>query len=136
MRVPCRRLLSGVNKACPMMFGPPMSRASRQTTAASPPPALQPHDREPARYAAECLGIVGDPPHRGHGVVDRGREPVLGRVTVIRRDENRVASHAKVPAQRIVRNGVAQNPTPAVEVHDDRVRARGRRPVQPVRQIA
>ena len=92
--------------------------------------------RELARSAAERLGVVGDPLHRGHGVIDRGGESVLGRVAVVRRDDDRVAAHAKIPAQRIIRDSVTQNPTAAMEVHDDRVRARGRRPVQPVRQIA
>ena len=40
----------GANSACPMMLGPPMSRASRHTTAAIPPPALQPH-------TASCPGL-------------------------------------------------------------------------------
>ena len=74
----------GVNNTCPTMFGPPMSRTSWHTTAASPPPALQPHTASCPGMPPSASRVVGDPPHRGHGVIDRRGESVLGRVAVVR----------------------------------------------------
>ena len=61
---------------------------------------------------------------------------MLGGVPVVHGDDHRVAAHAQITAQRFVGDGVAPRPAAAVEIHDDWVRPRRRRPIQPVGQLA
>ena len=119
------------------MAGPPRSRASRHTTAAMLAPALQPHTASCPGTPPSAAALSATHRTAAKAVVDGGGEAVLRRVAVVRpRRSTASTAHAQVAAQRIVRRGVAQHPAAAVEVHDDRVRARGRRSVEAVRQFA
>jgi hypothetical protein len=101
-------------------------------TAATLAPALQPHTASCTGDAAELLAVLGDPPHRGEAVVGGRGEAGLGGVAVVDRHDHGVGPHAQVAAERVVGVVAAEHPAAAVEVGDDRVRARGRRPVQAV----
>src|SRR3954447_8038651 len=99
-----------------------MSRASWQTTAVRPAPALHPATATPpgrppsdsALSATHRSAAMASSTAAGYG---------LRRVPVIRREDDCGASDAEVPAQRIIRNGIAHHPAAAVEVQDDGVRA-------------
>src|SRR5262245_64059643 len=100
------------------------------------PARAPPADREPPRYAAKRLGVGCDPANRGEPVVDRRREPRFGGVPIVDGDDDGPRLHAQVTTERIVGIETAEHPAAAVEVDDDRMRPRGRRPVETVRQRA
>ena len=101
--------VNGVSNACPTMCGPPcLARAGRP-----PPRSRRPRSSHTPRVAPVCLRAprrCRRPTAARPAVIHRGGESVLGRVAVVRRDNDRVAAHAQITAQRIVRNGVAEQP--------------------------
>ena len=70
---------------------------------------------------------------RGVGVLDRGRERVLGRQAVVDADDHGADARAEQPAHALVGVEVADHEAAAVEVDDRRYRAVGVRAVDPHR---
>ena len=125
--------VTGASSAWPTIAGPPASRAIRHTTAAMPAPAL--HPPTTSRSGMPPSSSVWSATQRtaATAVVGRGGEAVL---------RARAGSRPTRRSHRCARTGhgtdgssdsrAAQHPAAAVEVQHHRVRARSRRPVQPV----
>ena len=87
-------------------------------------------DRDPGRVDAQLGGVGAGPGEGGPGVLDRGREGMLGRQPVVDREHRRPGRGGEEAADAVVGVEVADHPAAAVEV--DRAaaaacRARGRR---------
>ena len=76
--------------------------------------------------------MVGDPAQRGIGILRGGGEALLRCMAIADADEDHAGAPAHVAAERFVGLFVAQHPSAAVEVDDDRVRTRRCRPVEAV----
>ncbi len=77
-------------------------------------------DGEALGIAAVLLDLLRDELQRGVGVVDRGREPVLGREPVVDADDDRAGVVGEQPAHALVGVQVTDHETAAVEVDDRR----------------
>src|SRR5437867_4151193 len=85
-----------------------------------------PADREPAGVDAERRRVGRDPPRGRPRVVDRGRELVLRRQTIVDVDDADARARRELSAEHVVRLDVADDPAAAVE-EDERGQHRRRR---------
>ena len=73
---------------------------------------------------AELGRVRAKPAIRGEAIVDGGRELVLGRQSIIDRNDDRAGTQREPRAQAVVRLEIALHPAAAVEVRDHRARRR------------
>ena len=93
-------------------------------------PGRVPADREPLGVAAERLGVRARPRGRREGVLEAGRERMLGRQPVVDREYGVATLVGERPREVVVRLEVAEHPAAAVQ-EDEQPEARlGARPVE------
>jgi hypothetical protein len=78
---------------------------------------------ESRRVAAEVRGVLGHPGDRPPAVDHRRREPPLRGPPIVDGDDDDGRAPSQFPTEHVVGLEVAEDPAPAVEVHDHRVRA-------------
>ena len=83
------------------------------------------HDGQPVRVHRQLGRVLGDPLGGGVAVLGRDRERVLGRQPVLDRHDVDAGLRCQPGAPPLRLAGVAGHPAAAVEVRDDRRRARG-----------
>ena len=82
-------------------------------------------DREPGGVTAELGRVLAKPRDDRVRVLHAGREPVLGRETVVDRDDDAAGRVADRAAHAVVGVEVADHPPAAVEERDDGRRTAG-----------
>jgi hypothetical protein len=75
-------------------------------------------DRDPRRIATELRSPHERPAITRQSVLERAREPVLGREAVLDREDPAAGPHSDSPAETVVRPHVADDPATAVEEHE------------------
>ena len=80
-------------------------------------------DRDPLRVDAELGCVLGRPGQRGVGVVQGGREPMLGRQAVAHRDHDRPGAVRDPGGPRMLGVQVAHDKSAAVQPDDGALRA-------------
>ena len=121
--VSCRSSSSGWLSSWKRIGGPCSSRARNATAAASPAPGAVPADRDPVRVDAELGGVLGRPGQHGVGVVQGGRERVLGGQPVAHRDHHHAGAVGDPGGPRVLGVQVAHDESAAVQPDDGALRS-------------
>ncbi len=85
-----------------------------------------PHDRHGVT-GPQLLGMAHDPSGGRQRIIDCCGEGVLGRAPIVHRDDDRPGDPGQHPAVPVVGVEIPDDPSPAVEVHDQRRLPAGRR---------
>ncbi len=112
--------VTGHSRSWNAIAGPPRSRAICATAAPRLPPALSPATARRAGSPRSDLRVGGGPARRRVAVLGRRREPRLGRQPVVDRHHHRRDAARDRAAPVIVGLEIADHPTAAMEVGDDR----------------
>src|SRR6185437_9063019 len=98
----------------------------RRDVAASAPASDEQRPGEAAQFA--CVRM--DPAQCCVAILSGCRETMFRCVSIANAEEDHASTSAQVTTERLVGFLITQHPAAAVEVDDDRVRARRRRPIQ------
>src|SRR6266478_5355590 len=90
-----------------------------------------PRDNDARGITTELRRVLRHPPDCEHAIIDSSREFVLGSEAIVDRDNQAIGAGAKVPAHAVVRIEAAEDEAAAVKEHEERVRSRRVRGVDP-----